>query len=101
MQQFSFINFQAFGGQATKKGGAGTIYFEVELLSTNFLADILLITRYEQNYIWIYGISYFAGYNGRSSHISMSVSVKELLEVVNILMAVQQSCFDLVVFNCT
>ena len=29
MKKWSFINIQAFGGQGTKKGSAGTVYFEV------------------------------------------------------------------------
>ena len=28
-RKWSFIDFQAIGGQATKNGGAGTMYFEV------------------------------------------------------------------------
>lgn len=29
MRTWSFLDFQAIGGQGTKKGGAGTMYFEV------------------------------------------------------------------------
>ena len=28
-RKWSFINFKAFGGQGAKRGGAGTMYFEV------------------------------------------------------------------------